>query len=196
MRKIMILASKSPRRKEILENVGFKLEIIASDIDEISDKKDIKSKILEIAKNKTLSIASAYPDKYVLGADTVVILDEMIIGKPYDETDAIKTLQKLSGREHTVLTGFSFINISQNIDISDYEMTKVFFRHTDDKIIKWYVSTGEPMDKAGSYGIQGKGSIFIDRIDGDFFNVMGFPIAKFIKKLEKIGIKIDDINKL
>ncbi|MDR3259622.1 MAG: Maf family protein [Fusobacteriaceae bacterium] len=192
----MILASKSPRRKEILENAGFKLEIIVSDDDEKSDKIDIRSKILEIAKNKVQSIALKYPNRYVLGADTVVILDEMIIGKPYDEPDAIKTLEKLSGRKHTVLTGFSFINVSKNIDVSDYEMTQVFFRYIDDRIIKWYVSTGEPMDKAGSYGIQGKGSILIDRIDGDFFNVMGFPIAKFIKKLEKIGIKIDDIDKL
>ena len=120
----------------------------------------------------------------------------MIIGKPKDKNEAFQTLKLLSGRKHNVITAYSFINISKNIDIKDYNVTEVFFRELDENMIKWYIETGEPMDKAGSYGIQGKGAIFVDKINGDFFNVMGFPIGSFIEMLNKLGISLENIKNI
>jgi len=184
----MILASKSPRRREILESMGFRLKIIVPDVEERSGEKEIPARIMDIARQKTLALATEQPLLYVTGADTVVILDGEIIGKPADAADAASTLRRLSGREHRVLTAFSFRNLSRNTDICDYEITKVFFRDLDEELIRWYVGTGEPMDKAGSYGIQGKGALLAEKIDGDFFNVMGFPIARFARRILEEGL--------
>jgi septum formation protein len=189
----MILASGSPRRKEILENLGFHLEMIAPDIEEKSDKKNISARIMEIACQKATAVAKKFPDHAVIGADTVVVLNHEMIGKPKNAEDAFQTLQKLSGREHQVLTAFSFQNVSKGICICDFELTSVIFYPFHEALVHWYVNTGEPMDKAGSYGIQGKGAILVKKIKGDFFNVMGFPAAKFIRKIMEIGIKMDEI---
>lgn len=192
----MILASKSPRRKEILSDIGFNLEIKSADVEETSDEKDVNLKIMDIARKKTFAVAKQYPDKFVVGADTIVEVDGVFIGKPKDKNEAFQTLKLLSGRKHNVITAYSFINISKNIDIKDYNITEVFFRELDENMIKWYIETGEPMDKAGSYGIQGKGAIFVDKINGDFFNVMGFPIGSFIEMLNKLGISLENIKNI
>lgn len=192
----MILASKSPRRREILEDTGFNLEIKSADVEEISEEKEINLKIMDIARKKTFAVAKQYPNKYVVGADTIVEVDGVIIGKPKDRESAFQTLKLLSGRKHNVITAYSFINISKNIDIKDYNITEVFFRELDENMIKWYIETGEPMDKAGSYGIQGKGAVFVEKINGDFFNVMGFPIGNFIETLKKLGISLKDIKNI
>lgn len=192
----MILASKSPRRKEILSDIGFNLEIKSADVEETSDEKDVNLKIMDIARKKTFAVAKQYPDKFVVGADTIVEVDGVIIGKPKDKNEAFQTLKLLSGRKHNVITAYSFINISKNIDIKDYNVTEVFFRELDENMIKWYIETDEPMDKAGSYGIQGKGAIFVDKINGDFFNVMGFPIGSFIEMLNKLGISLENIKNI
>lgn len=184
----MILASKSPRRKEILEDMGFNLKIEGAEIEEISDEKELTLKIMDIARKKTFSIAEKHPTEYVVGADTIVEVDGEIIGKPKNREEAFKTLKLLSGRKHNVITAYSFINISKNIDITNYNISEVFFRELDENMIKWYIETGEPMDKAGSYGIQGKGAAFVKKINGDFFSVMGFPIGDFIAKLNEVGI--------
>ena len=155
----MILASKSPRRKEILEDTGFKIQIKSAQIEEISDKILITDKIMDIARKKTMAVAKQYPNEFVVGADTIVEIDGKIIGKPINEDDAFNTLKMLSGRKHNVITAYSLINLSKKIDITDYDITKVSFRELSDNMIKWYISTNEPMDKAGSYGIQGKGPI-------------------------------------
>lgn len=192
----MILASKSPRRKEILEDTGFKLKIESAEVDEISDKISVTEKIMDIARKKTEAVAKLYPDEYVVGADTIVEVDGQIIGKPKNEHEAFETLKMLSGRKHNVITAFTLLNISKNIDVTDFDITEVSFRELTDNMIKWYIETGEPMDKAGSYGIQGKGAVFIEGIKGDFFSVMGFPIGKFTEKLRELGIELDNIESI
>jgi len=192
----MILASKSPRRQQILEESGFVLEIIPANVEEKSDKIIVEDKIMDIANLKVVEIAKKFTQKYILGADTVVLLGKEIIEKPKDEKDASKILRKLSGRCHEVITGYSFINFDRNIKLTGYEKTKVYFRELTDHMIDWYISTKEPMDKAGAYGIQGKGAFLVERIEGDFFNVMGFPISNFIKNIEKINIKIDKLSEI
>lgn len=192
----MILASKSPRRKEILENIGFNLVIKSEDIEEVSDKIEVVEKIKDIAYKKVEAVAKKYPNEYVVGADTIVEVDGDIIGKPKDEEEAKKILQRLSNRSHNVITAFSFINKSKDICIKDVVITKVYFKELSPEMIEWYIASKEPMDKAGAYGIQDKGSIFVEKIEGDFFTVMGFPIERFMKRLNELGIKLKDIERI
>lgn len=192
----MILASASPRRKEILENFGFSFKTIVKNIDETSDKTRAEEKILEIAEKKARAAAIDFPDENVVGADTVVVVDGKILGKPKDEKEAFSMLKSLSGRSHEVITAFSFININKNISYSDYEITKVYFKNLTDDEINWYINTKEPMDKAGAYGIQGKGAFFVEKIEGDFFSVMGFPLGKFVRFLNKTGFNLNDLEKI
>ena len=192
----MILASASPRRKEILENFGFSFKTIVKNIDETSDKTRAEEKILEIAEKKARATAIDFPDENIVGADTVVVVDGKILGKPKDEKEAFSMLKSLSGRSHEVITAFSFININKNISYSDYEITKVYFKNLTDDEIKWYINTKEPMDKAGAYGIQGKGAFFVEKIEGDFFSVMGFPLGKFVRFLNKTGFNLNDLEKI
>lgn len=192
----MILASASPRRKEILENFGFSFKTIVKNIDETSDKAKAEEKILEIAEKKARAAAIDFPDENVVGADTVVVVDGKILGKPKNEEEAFSMLKSLSGRSHEVITAFSFININKNISYSDYEITKVYFKNLTDDEINWYINTKEPMDKAGAYGIQGKGAFFVEKIEGDFFSVMGFPLGKFVRFLNKTGFNLNDLEKI
>lgn len=192
----MILASNSPRRKEILENFGFSLEIKTKNIEEISDEKEIIKKVEDIARKKVMAVAMDNPNEFVIGADTVVVIDNKILGKPKNEKDIYEMLHFLSGRTHQVITSFSFINLSKHIDIKSSQISDVSFKNISDEDIKWYIDTKEPFDKAGSYGIQGKGSYFVEKIDGDFFSVMGFPIGKFVRTLKDIGISLEEIKKL
>lgn len=192
----MILASASPRRKEILENFGFSFKTIVKNIDETSDKTRAEEKILEIAEKKARAAAIDFPDENIVGADTVVVVDGKILGKPKDEKEAFSMLKSLSGRSHEVITAFSFININKNISYSDYEITKVYFKNLTDDEINWYINTKEPMDKAGAYGIQRKGAFFVEKIEGDFFSVMGFPLGKFVRFLNKTGFNLNNLEKI
>lgn len=192
----MILASKSPRRKEILESIGFNLNIKSEEIDEVSSKDEVIDKIKDIAFQKVEAVAKKFPNEYVVGADTIVELDGKIIGKPKNEKEAFEILKSLSGKSHNVVTAYSFININKGIEIVDYSITKVYFKELSEELIKWYIESKEPMDKAGAYGIQDKGAIFVEKIEGDFFTVMGFPIEKFMSKLSEIGISIRDIKNI
>ena len=192
----MILASASPRRKEILENFGFSFKTIVKNIDETSDKTHAEEKILEIAEKKARAAAIDFPDENVVGSDTVVVVNGKILGKPKNKEEAFSMLKSLSGRSHEVITAFSFININKNISYSDYEITKVYFKNLTDDEINWYINTKEPMDKAGAYGIQGKGAFFVEKIEGDFFSVMGFPLGKFVRFLNKTGFNLNDLEKI
>lgn len=192
----MILASKSPRRKEILENLGCKIVVKIKEIEEISDKESIVDQIIDIAYKKCSEIAIGNEKEYVLAADTVVVVDNEIMGKPKDKEEAFNMLQKLSGKRHQVISAYAFLNIEENIDIRSYDITEVEFRELDEKRIKWYIGTKEPMDKAGAYGIQGKGALLVKRINGDFFNVMGFPVSKFVADLEKENISLEKLLKI
>lgn len=194
--KTMILASKSPRRKEILAQLGFQLQIKSKDIEEISDKVEIVEQIKDISLKKVMAVAVENPKEFVVGADTVVVIDGEILGKPKSEMDAEKMLKSLSGKSHEVITAYTLINLEKNIKITNSVESTVYFKQISNEEIEWYIKSGEPMDKAGAYGIQGLGSIFVDKIDGDFFAIMGFPINHFIKTLNNLKIPIESLNKI
>ena len=175
----IILASKSPRRKEILEAMGVGFEIDVADVDErVSDTLSPVEAVCEISERKAKAVSQRHEgeDCIVISADTVVVIDGRIIGKPKDAEDAFNILKSLSGRTHEVYTGFTVC--SEGKSKTDFEVTKVHFKQLCDDDIRRYIATGEPMDKAGAYGIQQKGNLFVDYIHGDYYNVVGFPISK------------------
>ncbi|WP_024620522.1 Maf family protein [Metaclostridioides mangenotii] len=187
----IVLASASPRRKEILENYNVKFNIIKSEIDEVilGHESPVQA-VVRLALEKGTDVASKNQGDLVIAADTIVVLNDMILGKPKDESDAYKTLNSLSGREHQVVTGISLINIAENKKVVDYVVSEVKFKHLSDKVISDYLKTGEFQDKAGAYGIQGYGALLVDEIKGDYFNIVGLPISK----LSDLLIKYFDIN--
>ena len=192
----MILASNSKRRQEILRDMGFNFKVLTADIEEISDKKEISEMILDIAEKKLDKIAKENVNEFVLAADTVVELEGRIFGKPKSREEAESFLKTLSGKTHKVITAYVFKNISKNIVIKDVVISKVKFYDLDDEIIKWYLDTSEPFDKAGAYGIQGQGRALVERIEGDYFAIMGFPVSNFLKNLRKNGYKISQIDRI
>ena len=192
----MILASNSQRRQEILKDAGFNFKVITSNIEETSDKKIITERILDIAEKKLEQIAKNNVNKFILAADTVVELNGKVFGKPKNREEAFKFLKTLSGKVHRVITAYVFKNISKNILIKEVVVSEVKFFDLDNDTINWYLDTGEPFDKAGAYGIQGYGRILVEKINGDFYSIMGFPISNFLENLRKIGYKISQIDKI
>ena len=192
----MILASNSQRRQEILKDTGFNFKVITSNIQEISDKKIITERILDIAEKKLEQIAKNNVNEFILAADTVVELNGKVFGKPKNREEAFKFLKTLSGKVHRVITAYVFKNISKNILIKEVVVSEVKFFDLDNDTINWYLDTGEPFDKAGAYGIQGYGRILAEKINGDFYSIMGFPISNFLENLRKIGYKISQIDKI
>ncbi len=172
------------------------MEIKTKDIEEVSEKENVVDQIKDISWKKVIAVAEENRDEYVVGADTVVEIDGVILGKPRTEEEAKNMLRSLSGRDHRVITAYSIVNLAKNIDITNAVESRVYFKSISEEEIKWYVESREPMDKAGAYGIQGLGSIFVDKIDGDFFAIMGFPINHFIKTLNNLGITIESLNKI
>lgn len=186
MKKI-ILASNSPRRKEILENLNIKFDILSPDADENSVDKTLPPELYveNLASLKAFAAAKkTVLQKIIIGADTVVALDDKILLKPKDDDDAFNMLKSLSGRVHSVYTGICVVNSHTAKSCIAYEKTDVYFRKLDDDEILRYIQTGESADKAGAYGIQGLGSLFIEKIDGDYFNVVGLPVCKLAKILK------------
>ena len=192
----MILASNSQRRQEILKDAGFNFRVITSNIEEISDKENVIERILDIAEKKLEQIAKNNVNEFILAADTVVELNGKIFGKPKNREEAFSFLKTLSGQIHRVITAYVFKNISKNILIKEIVVSEVKFFDLDDETINWYLDTGEPFDKAGAYGIQGYGRILVEKINGDFYSIMGFPISNFLENLRKIGYKISQIDKI
>ena len=141
-------------------------------------------------------IAKDNVNEFVLAADTVVELDGKILGKPKNREEAFGFLKSLSGKVHRVITAYVFKNISKNILIKEVVVSEVKFFHLDDDTISWYLDTDEPFDKAGAYGIQGYGRILVEKINGDYYSIMGFPISNFLENLRKIGYKISLIDKI
>jgi len=174
-----ILASNSPRRRDLLENIGVSFEVMASNINETIDEASNPYEVASrLAFEKAKDIASRVKEEaLVIAADTIVVAD-MILGKPMNEEDAYKMLRLLSGRAHQVVTGLAVINSASNKTAIDYSVTNVYFKELSDDIIHKYIASGEPMDKAGAYGIQGKAALFVDKIEGDYFNVVGLPLTK------------------
>jgi len=177
----IILASKSPRRKEILEKNNLKFKIIESKYIEEEATISQKNYCIKMAYNKALDIAKIYNNSLVIGADTIVSFKNKILGKPKDLDEAYTYLKLLSNSTHYVYTGVSLILMSKKIELSFSEKTEVTFNKLNDIDINHYIDNFNPMDKAGAYGIQDVGSILIKKINGCFYNVVGFPISKFYK---------------
>ena len=183
----IILASASPRRKELLSLAGIDFVVKVADVDEVIDPSlTPDGVVMSLAKQKAQAVASENPDSLVIGADTVVVLDGKILGKPKSEENAVELLTMLSGRIHTVYTGVALIKGEKVKNFC--EATQVEFYPLTDEEIKAYVATKEPMDKAGAYGIQGKGCILIRKIDGDYFNVVGLPVSAVYRELRDFDV--------
>lgn len=195
--KHIILASKSPRRKELLERLNLNFEIIVSQVDEDSFKENTPYELVErLAYEKANSILQLTDkDSIIIGSDTVVVFDNQILGKPNDEHQALIYLKKLSGKRHFVYSGIAILDSKTNKKYVTHEVTEVYMKELNDEEISSYIKTGEPLDKAGAYGIQGVGSIFIEKIVGDYYNVMGLPLNKLYRGLNEIGVNYFKIKK-
>lgn len=184
----LVLASASPRRADLLRQIGLDFTVLPSTIEEESICADSPPDLaLKTAIAKARDVASRLEVGLIVGADTIVVLDGEIFGKPKDESDAKTILKKLSGRYHEVITGVSIVDAKTGDDISWAETTKVFFRELTDEEIISYVQTGIPLDKAGAYGIQDRAAAFVSRIEGCYFNVVGLPLASLVENIRRIS---------
>ncbi|MCP3900125.1 MAG: septum formation protein Maf [Desulfobacteraceae bacterium] len=180
--KKIILASQSPRRKELLEQACINFDIIPSNIDETCIKENSPEKLVKtLSYLKAIDIAKKHPDFWILGADTIVCLDELILEKPDSKKDAEQMLKMLSSKAHTVFTGFTLCCLKKDKFITDISQTEVCFKKLSTAEIQWYLNTKEYTDKAGAYAIQGKGSFLIKKINGSYTNVVGLPLCEVIQ---------------
>jgi septum formation protein len=185
---VLVLASSSPRRSELLRNAGIPFEVQTADVAEIPKKGERPLEFaMRLARAKADAVAQLRPEAFVLGADTIVVVDHKILGKPIDPTDAARMLRLLSDREHDVTTAICLIFPHAAERITTCETTRVHFSLLTDEDIAAYVATGEPMDKAGAYAIQGIAGRWIEKIDGDYFNVVGLPVPKVYRILKQSG---------
>ena len=182
-----ILASMSPRRSELLKLLGAEFETFAPEADEgqFSDLQP-EELVLRLSKEKAISVINKGAMLPVVAADAIVALDGKILGKPADESDAFSMLKMLSGKWHQVYTGVTVVK--QDKVKTEVEMTEVKFRDLSDKEIAAYIATGEPMDKAGSYGIQGKGALLVEQLRGDYYNVVGLPLVRLLRMMRELGV--------
>lgn len=188
--KDIILASGSPRRREILSNMGLDFDVFVSDADETAVSPEgittgLYVQELAILKASAAAGAIGKADKLIISADTVVASGGEILGKPRDEEGAVRMLRALSGKCHSVFTGICVMRASDAFSVCAAVETKVYFKELSEEKIRAYVATKEPMDKAGAYGIQGKGALLVEKIDGDYLNVVGLPAARLFEILEK-----------
>ncbi len=173
----LILASGSPRRAEILRAVGWPFEACAADVDEtLRGGERAEDYVRRLAREKAGAVAASRLFGLVLGADTIVVVGDEILGKPRDDGDARRMLRALSGRRHEVLTGVALVRAESGRAVVGMERTRVRFAEMSDEEIDWHVSTGEPLDKAGAYAVQGRAALFIETIEGDYWNVVGLPV--------------------
>lgn len=188
----VILASSSPRRKELLEGLGLKFTIDTDALVNETIPRGLKpDKAAEkLALDKAQAVTSKYDHGIIIGADTIVALDDIILGKPVSNEDAMRMLMSLQGRTHCVYTGIAVINAATNKQYVTHVATEVDFRQIKEDEAQRYIETGEPKDKAGSYAIQGLGAIFISGIRGDYFNVVGLPLFKLAEILKRFGVNI------
>ena len=187
----IILASASPRRREILENVNVKFTVQSSQIEEvILENEDPKDLVMRLAFEKCIDVAKKNRNALVIGADTIVVLDNNILGKPKDEDHAYEMIKSLSNKKHQVITGISLINLSLNKKVIDYVVSEVTFKDLSEETIRDYIKTKESLDKAGAYGIQGYGSLLVDSIKGDYFNIVGLPLSR-ISDLLKYNFNVN-----
>ncbi|MEI6731603.1 MAG: Maf family protein [archaeon] len=191
MKKRIILATTSPRRHSLAKTMGLDFEVVASEYEEdMSLKLKPKELVMKFAHGKAADVAKKFDGGIVIGVDTIVVHNGKNIGKPRNEKEACKLLKSYSGKKHYVYSGVCLIDCKTGRTIQDCEITEVHFRKMEDGEIKKYIKTGEPGDKGGGYGIQGLASIFIKKINGCYYNVMGFPIYNIYKNLRKMGADV------
>ena len=187
----IILASASPRRKELLEKIGLKFEVEPSNFEEdIHSGLEPHELAQKISLAKAKSVARQHQNAIVLAADTFGIFEGKVLGKPHTEAEARTMLKTLSGRSHSVITGFTLIDTAKNKTLSKSVETKVYIRKLTLAEIDAYVKSKEPLDKAGAYAIQGLGAVFVEKIEGDYFNVVGLPLSALTEALKEFGINI------
>ena len=184
----VVLASASPRRRDLLKLIGIAHEVRPANIDETMRPREAPRRYAErLAREKASAIATRDPDLITIGADTVVVINRKVLGKPADAADAARMLRMLSGREHTVITA---VAVSRGRKLrSAIEEVRVKFRRLRDDEIEAYIAMGEPMDKAGAYGIQGYGATIVERIEGDYFAVMGLPLVRLVGLMRDVGVR-------
>ena len=188
MKPRLILASQSPRRAELMKMLGLKFDIIPADIDEKYLRHEAPpAHALRLAREKALVLAKRHPKALVVGSDTVVVIDRSVLGKPKNEKEAVSMLMRLQGRQHRVATGIAVARGEECI--AEVEIVRVKFHGFDEDYARAYVRTGEPMDKAGAYGIQGFGAALVESIQGDYFAVMGLPVQRMVRMFEHFGRK-------
>jgi septum formation protein len=189
--KTIILASASPRRKVLLEKIGLIFEVEPSNYEEdMPLRLEPHGFAQKISLEKAKVVASKHKDSIVIAADTFIVFGGQILGKPHTEKDAREMLEAISGKYHSVITGFSIIDTGTNKTLSKSVATKVYIRKLTRVEIDVYVKSGEPLDKAGAYAIQGLGSVFVEKIEGDYYNVVGFPLSALTEALKEFGINI------
>ena len=185
----LILASSSPRRRDLLSTLGLTFQVVVPEIREIPSPHEVANDFaLRVAEKKAQVVGARYPQAWVIGADTVVVLGGEILGKPKDRNDAIRMLKQLADREHVVVTGYILLKVAEGKKIGGVEETRVKIGLLEEREIDWYVNTGEPLDKAGAYAIQGKGAFMVEWIEGSYTNVVGFPLSQIMKLLKDEGI--------
>jgi septum formation protein len=186
----VILASASPRRRDLLDLIGVRHTVSPADVDESLHLGELPEAYAErLARTKAQTLADRNSNALIIGADTIVVIDDIVLGKPQDIADAERMLGILSGRSHTVMTAVAVHYMGKTV--STVEMVDVTFRPLNENEIRAYVATGEPMDKAGSYGIQGYGATIVRRIDGDYFAVMGLSLVKLVALMSEVGVSYD-----
>ncbi len=187
----IILASSSPRRRQLLHQIGVQFDIYPPHIEEVKSADELPVEYVQrLAREKAATIAAEYPEAIVLGSDTTVVLGNDILEKPADAEEAFAMLKRLSGNTHRVYTGFSLIQKGTGEEVTSYDTAEVTFRELDDEEIHAYIRTGSPLDKAGSYGIQDDyGAVFIERIVGDYYSVVGLPLTKVYLALRDFAMR-------
>ena len=190
-KKKIVLASSSPRRRELLEMIGLKFMVEPSNSEEyIQPGVEPHELAKSLSRDKVSLVAQNHREALVIAADTFILLEGTIIGKPITVTEARGILERINGRQHSVITGFTILDTVSNKAISESVETKVYIRELTSKEIDDYVKTGEPLDKAGAYAIQGLGSVIVERIEGDYFNVIGLPLSTLAESLKEFGVYI------
>lgn len=185
----LILASSSPRRRDLLSSLGLQFQVIPAELQEIPiPHESAKDFAVRVAEKKALVVGKKHPHAWVIGADTVVVVEGEMLGKPRDRKDAARMLQRLADREHRVLTGYVLVNVAEGKTMRGVAETRVKIAPLGEREIAWYINTGEPLDKAGAYAIQGKGAFMVEWIEGSYTNVVGLPLSQVIGLCKDAGI--------
>lgn len=189
--KRIILASMSPRRKALLEILGIPFTIVVSDFEEeLTNNKNPQQLVEELSLGKAKAVCQKETNAIIIAADTIVVCNNQVLGKPKSKDDAKRMLQLLSNTTHQIITGMTIMDTDTKQTLTRSETARVFMRQITEEEIDTYISTGEPLDKAGAYGIQEKGAIFVKKVEGDFFNIVGLPLYTLAQSLKQFGIDV------